>query len=264
MASQHNYKLRVAVLGCVCQLGCKASAEVDPSTLDVDGDGYTAESDCDDADASLWNQSDSLVGDVPDDLENGWDDIPLLCVGLCYLDVTGDVDIQWPQETLDSLSCLRSVSESLIVERTSDVTDLSALGRVETSGGLLIFSNSSLPDLTGLRSLRSPGDIWIDGNEGLTSLAGLEAIRTSGSLLVTHNADLANLSGLDNLEEVDGYLTIEENDRLSTVGALSQVDYVGLNMTITDNPVLPTSDAEALADAIDTIEGSVNISGNAE
>jgi hypothetical protein len=57
-------------------------------------------------------------------------------------------------------------------------------------------------------------------------------------------------------------LVVQNNTALTDVSALETVDTVAVDLTITDNPTLATSDAEALRDAIGSIGGSVTISGN--
>lgn len=65
------------------------------------------------------------------------------------------------------------------------------------------------------------------------------------------------------MKRIGGDLRLEQNGRLHDVTALSNVTTLSGDLDILDNAELLTADAEALRDAIDSIGGTVTISGNA-
>ncbi|MFC1609614.1 hypothetical protein ACFL6C_01520 [Myxococcota bacterium] len=114
------------------------------------------------------------------------------------------------------------------------------------------FAGLSCFDITGVLTIHSHTMTHVD------ALAGLESVR--GDILVHRNDFLENLHGLANLEHVRNTLEITNNPSLTSLG-LSSLFFVGDNLTITNNSVLPTSQAEALADQA-FVMGTTTIDNN--
>lgn len=147
----------------------------------------------------------------------------------------------------------------------SDIQGLHALADVGERTS--IYSNAALTDFRGLDSLVSIGGaLEVEGNGALESLAGLGVLTTvAGSVTIHRNSELTTLDGLDVLQSIDGSLSVTDNDSLISVWALHTVASIRTSFDIYDNPRLPTSEAEALRDAIgvDHIGGRILIDGNA-
>jgi hypothetical protein len=116
------------------------------------------------------------------------------------------------------------------------------------------------PKLTSIESLAgiagTVGYLHIEDNDALESLAGLSGVTvigqqsSGGDLVIRGNGALTSLNGLENLTNIV----------LDTSGF-----YYG-NLYIQDNPLLPTSEAEALRDRLiaNGWTGQAFISGNGD
>jgi hypothetical protein len=77
-------------------------------------------------------------------------------------------------------------------------------------------------------------------------ITGLDNLRyVHGSLNVRFNEALVQLDGLANLERV-GSVQVKENPQLTSVAGLAGLQEIVEGGTITNNPLLPTADVEAL------------------
>ncbi len=134
--------------------------------------------------------------------------------------------------------CVRNVDGDVAANGTT-LSYLYDLRCVQTiSGALTIANNDALDDVTGITEV--PGDVTLYGN-----------------------VSLKDLGGLDGVTRIGGDLRLEQNGRLHDVAELSNVTTLSGDLDILDNAELLTADAEALRDAIDSIGGTVTISGNA-
>jgi hypothetical protein len=89
------------------------------------------------------------------------------------------------------------------------------------------------------------GTLIVHQNPLLTSFAGLAgSAMMLASLTISDNAQLQDLAGLENLTSVDN-LDIEQNDQLTTLGALGAVTRLSY-LTAARNPRLPTCEVRAL------------------
>lgn len=198
-------------------------------------------------------------------------------------------------DSLDGLSALQSVGGTLDIS-TNGISDLTGLDSLTYVGSLAITYGPALVSMQGLEGIQTigggssweDGHVWIHHNQQLASVAGLDALaETTGSIYVYDNALLDDLAGLSSLELVGGSLLLRDNAILEDFAGLGQVDAiggdleidanaalldvsalhgvqsVGTDLLVTDNTSLPTASAEALRDAIGSIGGEVQISGNA-
>ena len=160
--------------------GCPTWTSKGP--VDSDGDGYLADEDCDDEDASAWAGSEVRDGDV--DLESSAE-VRAFCAGFCEVALTGNLTVGPSVSSLDKLSCLRSVA-----------------------GDLRITNNDALESLSGLDALSSiGGDLYLLYDGTLTSLEGLEALTTIGGDL--------HISHMDQVSEEEFYY-VRNNDKKNT------------------------------------------------
>jgi hypothetical protein len=114
-------------------------------------------------------------------------------------------------ESLDGLGALRTVN-ALTIDDNDDLTSLEALAGVTAVRlRLEIASNPALTALEGLHNVVTAGEVLVELN-GVTSLDGLRALDVvTGSLQITWNAALSSLAGLDRLTWVGDDLDIEDN-----------------------------------------------------
>ena len=134
---------------------------------------------------------------------------------------------------------------------------------------LRIQDNNDLVTLDGLDNLTEVlGSMYIEGNDALVDLHGLNALTEVGGEAYiggfswqSGNPSLLDVDGLAGLRVVGQSLLICENIALTSVAGLHGVDTVAYTLYICNNPELPSSEAQALADAIPA-KGNVSIYGN--
>ncbi len=133
-------------------------------------------------------------------------------------------------------------------------TDLDGLECLERVGGAVnIQDNALLADVDGLRSLVTVGGAMnIDGNDALFDLDGFSSLRTVGGYLqIMDDPALSHIDGLSGLTAIGGDLLILSHDELADISGLSSLETLsGANLIITQNPRLPTCQAQALADRL--------------
>jgi hypothetical protein len=118
-------------------------------------------------------------------------------------------------------------------------------------------------------AVRSVGPFEIADNPSLHWLA-FPLLATTGAFTVAGNdvamfdEDPGVFTGFKfgALATVAGDLTIDANPHLTAVEGLSGLQSVTGSVTVTDNPTLPTEDAQAFADGIPSVGGAVVVSGN--
>jgi hypothetical protein len=143
---------------------------------------------------------------------------------------------------LESLDGLQGATDPgvFVLSDNADLLELSGFAATAVNTELVIDQAAQLHDLAGLATLESVGALEITDNPALTELAGLEQLRSAVTLQISGNAELVDVSALSGLTSVTGDLSIE------------------------NNPHLPTCAAEQLILAIgaENIDGTVTISGN--
>jgi hypothetical protein len=109
-----------------------------------------------------------------------------------------------------------------------------------TIRGALVLEDTDLVDLTPLSCLTA---VW-------------------GRVTLRDNPELTSLDGLQGLREIGGDLSLWDNPALEDVTALYELELVGGDVSIRGNRSLTNAAAQALADEIDQISGSLFIEGN--
>ena len=112
------------------------------------------------------------------------------------------------------------------------------------------FDASHLSSLTHAGSAGLGGGLWFNGNDALVSVDGFGALTTVDELFIFNNASLTSVVGFPALTTVRTDLTLWLNPDL-TEFAFRTLETVGQDLVITDNDSLCSSDALALADAVD-------------
>ena len=183
--------------------------------------------------------------------------------------VEGSVEIWFNEhlESLKGLESLTSVGAGLGSALAPPPGPYPAAGKtVHVVEGLMIFRNEVLSNLEGLESLGFVGGgLSIVNNPSLTSLTSLKKLeKIAGSLDIWHNGVLETLAGLDHLLRVRDYLEVSGNGALSNIEGLRGVNYVGADLIITNNTLLPGAMARGFAKRLveNGSVGAVLIEGN--
>ncbi len=161
---------------------------------------------------------------------------------------------------LDGLDNLTTIGGNLTIAGNT-LLSLKGLESLESiNGNLTITTNPVLLDIKSLSNLTSVEDIAVAANPSLLSLEGLNGITATGHVGIAGNPSMPNLAGLENLQTVDGFLSIRENIGLAGLG-LDALESVDLNLSAVANVHLCTDLVQQLADAI-SVGGEVVIAGN--
>ena len=193
--------------------GMDTDNELDPNVdpnMDSDGDGVTADADCDD--------------------QNPW--VNEGCGRACV----GDFEITSNEELTQIAGCA-SIDGSVDVEGLTQ-TDMTGFNSLESiTGSLWIMHSPGLESLEGLNNLQSiDEDLLLSYNDNLVSMDGLESLTTIGNTLSLSNSEnLTNLMGLSNLTEIHGSMMInnlgmdsfDAFDNLQTIGASIYISECG-------------------------------------
>lgn len=185
-----------------------------------------------------------------------------------YTEVTGRVEIIGADITsLEGLNSLETIGLDLIIQDCPNLTDITALSNLTSIGeDLFLQRNHALTSLAGLENLVTVGEyLTIQSHDSLTTLAALSNLTDLGQrngLLengvgITFNAALTDLEGLGGVEALDS-LVLEGNSALTSLNglALTTLGYLSLE----DNDAL--TDLSALS-GLNSIAGDIILDGNA-
>jgi len=213
--------------------------------------------------------------------------------GLENLNMTGgNLKIMWNVNLpdLSGLVGLSSIGGDLIISTNDDLINLSGLENVSFIGGtiniafnnslksietlsnvtslgrgdLLIRYNDSLISLTGLENLTEvAGYVDISGN-GAETLAGLNNLITIGGHLEIGHSALTSISELGNLLSIGDLLCIEDNNNLTSLAGLENIEANTIgDLTIIGNDILTSCEVQSLCNYLQSPSGTVNICNNA-
>jgi hypothetical protein len=150
--------------------------------------------------------------------------------------------------SLDGLDGLETIS-SIYVHDNNALTDVSALGHLDTIPGYLSFGhNDILPGFFGLNGIKAiMGGLRVTNDDAIVSMAGLDSLSYAGFLLlgspdVGGNESLISLAGLENVQHLNGDLIIAQNPMLNNLTALAGLDSVAGYIEIIDNTSLSNLD----------------------
>ena len=164
---------------------------------------------------------------------------------------------------LEGLEGIDSIELGLTLRDNLSLTSLSGLSPQGSLGSIDIDGNTSLVSLDGLEGITTVrNELSVSSNDALESIEGLSGI--SGyvrELYVYTNPALSSLSGLGGFESV-GNLSVWRNDALTDLDGLSGLTSVEVALGISENPNLPTCEAEDFLTQLDSLPDNVNISGN--
>ena len=144
-----------------------------------------------------------------------------------------------------------------------NVTDVTALSQLRSVDGTLTIRNTPLKDLNGLHNITTvTGGVGISAITSTGDLASvLLALETvGGQLNIQNNASLTGIQALENLTSVDK-VNIRGNASLENLAGLDAIR-IASELTITNNSVLATCDADGICAALDLPADDVTISNN--
>ncbi len=187
----------------------------------------------------------SSLHSVNKNLDVVYNDSLTTLIGLDNLDtIGGSLNISYnPQlHSIAGLASLHSVNKNLDIVYNDSLTTLMGLNGLQSIGASCsIKANKSLVTLDGLENISHIGTTFsIDGNPVLAELTNLHNLREIGSLTINANMALTTLSGLDSLESIEQTLWISKNFSLTDLSALSHLVKVGLGIAIENNQSLST------------------------
>jgi hypothetical protein len=167
-------------------------------------------------------------------------------------------------ETLDGLSSLAEIGNSLRIRENQALRNLNGLSSLTSVGfsrleplcwSIEVRDNPSLLNIDGLSGIsRAECDVWIQTNPALENLDGLSGlVSIGGDLAIYENTSLADISGLSGLREVGySFVGIGISDSLiSNVDALSSVEKAG-GLNLINNRLL--SDCSGVLTLVDTVD----------
>ena len=204
------------------------------------------------------------------------------------INVTGDVAIHHNAQLTD-IGNIQPTGQltSLMVEYNDSLTTLGGLSEVtRITGSTMIDSNGKLTTLDLSRATRLEGGLEISDNASLT-MVKLDELNSVGAMTLRHNSALTGISSLGALQYIHGVLTIDDNDKLtgldamsgtmtsidggitvtgnaqlSTLGQLTHVGVVGGPVSISSNTNLPYCEPQPFTCCMQ-INGTLTITGNA-
>jgi hypothetical protein len=161
-------------------------------------------------------------------------------------------------ENLEGLEGFTSLIDMLIIESNDALTSLSGLNNVTSTGDLFIINNDNLEDLVGLGALIfTDGQLLIEGNDFLESLFGLANYSSGDTFSVVNNTALMSMEGVGAFETL--VLSIRDNPALVDVITLDQVENIGEILEIVNNDNLTSLDG---LQNLNTIGFGFTLSGN--
>lgn len=244
---------------------CDSQTAVENNCIDNDGDGFVDKDDCDDNDPTI----NPAAPEICDGKDNNCDGFIDEGTGGIF---EGDVTL-FTQAGVDAfaLNCYTGITGTLKIGTENgtfptDITDLTALNKLNVIGrNLIIQNNPLLSNLNGLENISVIGYrvtiIQNDKLENLDALIGLS--RINDLLQIRYNPALTNLDGLENVATIHGNFNINNNNSLTNLDGLGNVTIIDGDLYILTNPIL--SDCCAIQDLLNGsgISGIVDINNNA-
>jgi hypothetical protein len=172
---------------------------------------------------------------------------PLALADPALAEVDGDIAITTnPALTAVPLGHLTRVTGALTVSGNAQLATID-LGKLATTGHVEIADNAKLTALTGFAATTIGGDLAIRNNPVLTTLGTMSSLyRVTGNVTIDSNAALTNLAAFTtSLKFIDLALTINQNPKLTDLGALKHLQLIG-GISITGNQSLVNCRAQEI------------------
>src|SRR5690606_35792579 len=141
---------------------------------------------------------------------------------------------------INGLNNLSAIGGNLVIQYNDALSQINGFNSLTTVGGeVSLVANPQLTALNGLNNLLSIGSgLIIYEHDSLSSLSGLSALTyIGGSLGISFNYELTNIA-LDNLEEVNGSMTIKGNPSIANFNGLGNLTRINGSLEIDSNATL--------------------------
>ncbi len=138
---------------------------------------------------------------------------------------------------------------------------------VDEGGERLLRSHIRVPMQGGAdtgcsRNVTIDGDLVLDGQSALPFAADTDCVTITGDLVVSETP-LQDFFVLSSLVSLGGDLVIENNASLQSLIGLYDLEHIGGDLRVVQNPLLPADEAETLATQAG-VAGDVIITGNGD
>lgn len=122
---------------------------------------------------------------------------------------------------LSALNNLTLIGDTLQIEHNTLLTSI-GLNNLDSLGALILLDLPLCTDISGLsNNINAIGSIYIDSTaiSDLSGLSGIVSITNGGfyGLRISH-CPITNLNSLNNITSIQGYLNLESNPNLSSIG----------------------------------------------
>jgi hypothetical protein len=173
--------------------------------------------------------------------------------------IQGELRIEYnDQLSKIGLGSLERVDSNISIDSNPMLQDLCCMSNLHTIDGPLGISNNNvlqqIDDLSGVSSLN--GTLSIENNSQLGSTnmysltqVGTDTMSNDAHLTIRNNPWLNDLSGLSTIEDIEGDLTIDNNDGMTNIG-LNSLGWIWGHIYIQDNDYLPRCQATTLAETL--------------
>lgn len=189
--------------------------------------------------------------------------------GLEEIGTSNAVDVLIEENPLLSnidLNALKNVNEGFTdgefyIQNSINLNKLTGLYTLENVGGeFKLYNNPLLTDLEGLGKLKTAGELRVSDCEEFLSFDGLDSLRSDGlSKLSLYDLEISDLKGLENVEEIDGEVTIHNLDKLQSFEGLNNLKEINGNFIIYLNDSLSST---SILDDLNRIGGDLTIYNN--
>ncbi|RLV57837.1 hypothetical protein D5018_20410 [Parashewanella curva] len=175
--------------------------------------------------------------------------------------IGGDLESKSNISDLTALGVIQSVKGRLIVSYTSSLIDFKGFKDLQNVGAdFVVAQNSGLTSLDGLDELQQVGGtLSIANNANLTSLIGMPKLATVKNLSIQRDKALTSLTWLPSFQSISGYVEVSSNTTLSSLNGLYVKSQQIGSLAIVDNSKLTNIDALS---RLKNVEKSINISDN--
>lgn len=155
---------------------------------------------------------------------------------LTNLDIREDIVIAFTNiETIPGFYQTTSISGDLVLRGNSSLKTLAgSFHGMENVAGTVWIIDHPVLEWAEMAGLQEAGHLMIEENPMLETIQFFELHRVKGNLMVRQAGKIEHLAGLNNLNRVNGTLTISENPQLKTLAAGLHLDFI-FGVNILDN-----------------------------
>jgi hypothetical protein len=156
---------------------------------------------------------------------------------------------------------------SLGIWNNASLLHLAGLEELEQASSFYVYDNPALENVDALQNLSAVyGEFMLRNNDALANVDGFQNLVIGGNLRIEGNDALEHLDGFSGLSEIgrtypDGGLLIDANLVLRRLRGMASLEWIAAGLRVTNNPALPTCEAEWLRDSVENLGGFL-IDGN--